>query len=256
MEARLRHDTETKRTPLVYVPGVDGTGELLLGTAERLAERFRLVRLRYEATAKPLDGDGYRELAASVASKIRSRGIGRTLIVAESFGVAVALRLALDHPELVGGMMLVNGFAHYEWRTKLAFSRLTSGLVPKPLFMLGRRWFAPAALFGPRRDAAAEKRFLQLVGQSFDAGYRKRLEMIARLDLRTRLIEIETPIRLIASDADRIVPSVASGRAMRDRLPNANLEILKGGGHVVLPFEDEPWVERLEQLLARTDLDA
>ena len=40
MEARLRHDTETKRTPLVYVPGVDGTGALLLGTAERLAERF------------------------------------------------------------------------------------------------------------------------------------------------------------------------------------------------------------------------
>ena len=33
--------------PLVYVPGIDGTGRLLLSTAERLTSRFRLICLRY-----------------------------------------------------------------------------------------------------------------------------------------------------------------------------------------------------------------
>ena len=33
--------------PLVYVPGIDGSGELLLGAAARLERRFRLTRLCY-----------------------------------------------------------------------------------------------------------------------------------------------------------------------------------------------------------------
>ena len=254
MLARLRDDTRSDGIPLVYMPGIDGTGEMMLGTAARLAERFRLVRLRYESTGKSFEGDGYRGLAASAADGIRDRRIERTLVVAESFGVAVALRMALDHPELVAGMLLVNGFAHFEWRTKLALTRLGVRCVPRPLFDFGRRHFAPAQLFGPRRDPEAERRFLEIVGHAFDDGYSRRLTMIARLDFRDRLKEISQPINLVASDMDRIVPSVAAARFMRDKLPNASLEILHGGGHVVLALEDEPWVERVTMLLVRTDL--
>ena len=48
MIARIVDDAGGPSAPLIYLPGVDGTGELLLGTAARLIERFRLIRLRYE----------------------------------------------------------------------------------------------------------------------------------------------------------------------------------------------------------------
>src|SRR6185436_9727966 len=73
--------------PLVYVPGIDGSGELLLGTAARLERRFRLTRLRYAGGS----GGDYASLAASVAACIERAGAARALVLAESFGVALAL---------------------------------------------------------------------------------------------------------------------------------------------------------------------
>ena len=47
----------------------------------------------------------------------RSRRDGqRTVILAESFGGAVALTLALARPDLVGRLVLVNTFAHFPAR--------------------------------------------------------------------------------------------------------------------------------------------
>jgi uncharacterized glyoxalase superfamily protein PhnB len=36
-------------------------------------------------------------------------------------------------------------------------------------------------------------------------------------------------------------------------LPDATLEILSGAGHIVLPFEEEPWVDRLLALQERAN---
>ena len=41
------HANDGKGPPLVYVPGIDASGEFLLGQAEVLARSFRLVRLRH-----------------------------------------------------------------------------------------------------------------------------------------------------------------------------------------------------------------
>ena len=70
--------------PLVYVPGLDGSGELLLGTAERLAQRFRLVRIAYRTTGPPpRGGDSYASLAESIAARLDELGIERALVVAK-----------------------------------------------------------------------------------------------------------------------------------------------------------------------------
>src|SRR6185503_7188673 len=63
--------------PLVYVPGIDGSGELLLGTAARLERRFRLTRLRYAGDP----GGGYADLAHSVAARIAELGRGPALVL-------------------------------------------------------------------------------------------------------------------------------------------------------------------------------
>src|SRR5262245_41325916 len=105
MEARVI-DVRGSGPPLVYVPGIDGSGELLLGTAARLAASFRLVRLRYGGDSS----GGYEELAASLVRVLDELEIERALLLAESFGVSVALETALDHPQRVAGLALVNGF--------------------------------------------------------------------------------------------------------------------------------------------------
>lgn len=248
------HADEGSGTPLLYVPGIDGTGELLLGTSERLAREFRLLRFRYTADA---EDDSYEALAASIAQLTRDAGIDRCLVLAESFGVAVGLRLALDHPQLVRGIALVNGFAHFGRRVSLAWSRMSAPLVPAWAFRLGRRWFAARELFGKDIDDETLQRFCSLpMSNGFDRAYQRRMSMIASLDLRPELSRVLQPAQLYASTDDHIVASRTAAEVMAALLPNASLQILEDAGHVVLPLPDEPWPERIHELALRAFGDA
>lgn len=251
MMARVRA-VAGKGQPVVYVPGIDGTGELLLETGPRLAESFRLIRLAYEAERpEPAGGDRYEGLARSIVDRLDELGVERAILLAESFGGAVALRVALDHAARVSGLLVVNSFVHYSARLRILFSTLTAPLVPDPMFHLGRRLLAARLLFGPRRGSESFRAFQDLSGVAFDDGYCRRLRMIRRLDLRPNLPAIRMPVALYASDSDRIVPSVREMSLMAERLPDATFEVLEGMGHLVLPMIEEPWTERLQALAGR-----
>lgn len=254
MRARIKGD-QGVGAPVIYVPGIDGTGDLMLGTAERLSARFRLIRVSYES--EPSDRaqpSGYQDLGTQIADLAAAAGLDSYLILSESFGGGVALQMALDRPSAVRGVMLINSFAYFPWRGLLAFSRLTSGLIPRWAFDLGRRLFAVHSLMGQRREADALRRFRELDGAFFDVGYRGRLRLIAGLDLRPRLAEIQQPVALVYGDHDRVVPSAQTMGVLHRALPDAELELVPGGGHLILPLESEPWGERLERLAARAGL--
>lgn len=248
MRARL-HGDAGEGTALIYVPGIDATGELLLGTCERLEQHFRLLRLEY---VDDDDVDTYAEIADSIAEIARKRHVDRCLLLAESFGGAVALRTALDHPGLVAGVAVVNGFAHFGRRAALAWSRFSAPLVPSWAFRVGRRWFAPGRLFGGEVDDDTLRRFHELPpGDGFDRGYMRRMKMIAGLDLRSELPALSRPVALYASTNDQVVDAVREAREMQGLLPDATLQVLEGEGHVVLPLPTEPWVDRMHELEAR-----
>jgi len=232
---------------VVYVPGIDGTGELLLGTAARLAARFRLVCLRYQTAPGAAD---YARLAASVADCLQALGIERAVLLAESFGGGVALHTVLARPERIAGLALVNTFARFPSRLRLAATRLVAPCVPRPLFALGRRLGGVHALFGARREADAVREFRALAGAHFDRGYRLRLRLLAGLDLRARLGEITQPALVVVGTQDRVV-APAAGRTLHAGLPRARLEIVDGGGHALLPLASLPWAEWLAGLLSR-----
>ncbi|HED66093.1 MAG TPA: hypothetical protein ENJ09_11130 [Planctomycetes bacterium] len=249
------YDSRGEKPLLAYVPGIDGTGEFLFGTAARLERHFRLVRFRYTSEVRgPLLGDGYGALAGDIGGALGELGGGDgALLLAESFGVAVALRTALDWPDRVRGLALVNGFARHGRPIRLGIARAVAALTPDALFRLGRRFAATRALFGPRRDAEAEQAFRSLPGTPFGAAYRRRLAMIARVDLTPRLGEIRVPVALYASDRDRVVPALAHARRMQALLPDATLTTIERAGHLVLPLAEEPWPERLLELARRAD---
>lgn len=246
MEAAVL-DTRGSGPPLVYVPGIDGSGEMLLGGARRLERRFRLTRLRYGGDAS----GGYAELARSVVERFDELAVERPLVLAESFGAAVALQVALDQPARVAGLALVNGFARFDDRLGLAITRGVFALAPQAWIHAGRRRFAQRGLFAPRRDERALDELLALRGDWFDERYRARLAWIARLDLRPRLGEVRCPVALFAADHDRVVAALRAGHEMAARIPDCELTVLERAGHVVLPLDEEPWVERMERLARR-----
>ncbi|MDP6763914.1 MAG: alpha/beta hydrolase [Planctomycetota bacterium] len=253
MLARVREDAGSGK-PLVYVPGIDGTGELLLGARERFAAEFRLVRLRYElGPGAPPGEDDYPHLASSVVDALDECDIGSAILLAESFGGPLGLQIALDHPERVSALAIVNSFSHYRMRARLALTNTVMPRVPPRLARFVRRHVGPPMLMGPRRDPEMVRAFREVEGLVFDEGYLRRARMVRGVDLRPRLGEIRCPVALFASERDGIVDSLPQAREMAAAIEGATMEIIPRGGHIALPLADEPWVERIRTLAARAE---
>ncbi|MFT5285195.1 MAG: pimeloyl-ACP methyl ester carboxylesterase [Planctomycetota bacterium] len=241
--------------PVVFIPGLDGSGELLLGTAARLRAHFRVVCMCYRTHgAPPAQGDQYKDLAKSVVNEMDRLGIERAIILAESFGGAVAFRTAIDSPERVAALAIVNSFAFYRRTLRLAISRSILRVVPPSVYKLCRYLFAPLVLLAPRRDPQAIAEFRTAPLLDLSGGYLRRMKLIGSLEMRSELSRVTQPVHLFASTHDRVLNSVRAAEEMAALLPDAEITILSKAGHVVLPLSEEPWLERLQTLAARSDL--
>lgn len=251
LAARIHSDGGRGPT-LLYVPGIDGTGEYLLETAERLREDFRLITLEY------FDDDGdepdsYEHFSHTIGEALADEDTGPQLLLAESFGGGVALQYALDHLDRIQGIALVNTFPRYRRRVHLWLTRLAFPLTSTRLFTFLRRKLAPWALFGPIREPEVTRRFYARMDPIFDDLYARRLSLLGKLDLRSRLREIQCPVLLFHSLRDRVVDSAWQARDMASLLPDARIYPLPRGGHLILPYQYVPWSEEIRKLLPDQD---
>jgi pimeloyl-ACP methyl ester carboxylesterase len=245
MTLAARIHTDGGRGPtLLYVPGIDGTGEYLFGTAERLRKDFRLITLEYfdDANAGP---DSYEHLSTTIGQVLANEEVGPLMLLAESFGGGVALQFALDHMDQIQGIALVNTFPRYRRRLHLRMTRLFFPLTSTRLFYAIRRRFAPWALFGPIREPEVTRMFYERKNPIFNELYARRLSLLAGLDLRARLPEISCPVLLFHSLKDRVVDSAWQAKLMASLLHAPRLYPIPLGGHLILPYEYIPWAQEI-----------
>ncbi len=229
-----KHGTETDRTdgrPLLYLPGLDGTGRLLFRQTD-LNRSYRVLCQSYPQDRKTT----YEQLAEAAASRLDREGIERpAVVVAESFGGAVGMTFALSYPEKVERLVLVNTFAWYPRRLLIRLATVVGALTrskPSPAFT--RRFRGPF-FFAPDTEPETRRQFWEQTADVPVRAFWRRACMIAGLDLRPRLAEIRTPTLVLVAPNDRVVPP-KSGRALAEQLPRAELvEISAGHAALVHP---------------------
>ncbi|MCP3857424.1 MAG: alpha/beta hydrolase [Actinomycetia bacterium] len=218
---------------VILVPGIDGTALLFYRQLPLLAQHFNVLSFPL-----PDNPDASMEdLVADLARLIGEVSDHGAILLGESFGGALSMSTALAHPELVRGLVVVNSFPYLDQRVQLRLAPLALKVMPWGLMPIVRR-FTEAKLHSPHcldEDLAEFHQRSRAIGQH---GYRRRLEIIRGYDIRNRLSDIEAPTLFLAGDRDRLVPSVDWGRFMVDRVPNADLQILEGYGHVCLINHD------------------
>jgi len=113
----------------------------------------RLVRLGHHPvaydqrghgrSAKPSSGYGFEHTAADAAAVIGATHLRRPIVIGHSWGANVALELAVRHPRLVSGAILLDGgFSsmrdRFDWRTaKRVLSPPAFGGIPVEAFLSG-----------------------------------------------------------------------------------------------------------------------
>jgi pimeloyl-ACP methyl ester carboxylesterase len=127
----------------------------------------------------------------------------------------------------------VNSFPHYAPQLRLLVAIAVLGAMPWGAMATVRR--ATASRMHSRHTHGAEvSPFLELSSGIRRDGYVNRLRVLREYDVRARLREIRSPTLFLASEQDRLVPSVAQAHYMAARVPGASLQVLEGHGHICL----------------------
>jgi pimeloyl-ACP methyl ester carboxylesterase len=213
------------RPPLVYLPGLDGTGRLL-HRQPALHEQFAVHCVSYPQHTP----NTYGGLAGLGIEVLERTGPG--VVLAESFGGAVALTLALTRPELVHRLVLVNTFAYFPRRPLIHLIASVGRWFPRkpshPMTRGFRGWF----FFSPEIPPAERTEWWDRTGDVPMSAYGDRLRLITALDLRSKLEAIRVPALVVTAPNDRVVPPPA-GRELARLLPKARL-LERSVGHAAM----------------------
>jgi len=235
--------------PLVLVPGIDGTALLFYRQQPLLARRFDTVAFPLP-TAQP-HAMTMSSLVDDLARLVEEVSHHGAILLGESFGGALALSTALARPDLVRGLVIVNSFPYFDERVKLALAPIVLQALPWAAMPIVRR-YTSGHLHSPHTRAADIDEFQRCARAIDRDSYIRRLKILRSYDLRDDLPAIESPCLLLAGDRDRLVPSVRWARYMSDRIPQSEMEVLAGYGHVCLIDHDldisrfvVPWWERV-----------
>jgi pimeloyl-ACP methyl ester carboxylesterase len=233
---------------IVFLHGLGGsqsTWQVVLG---ELVERFRLTAIDlpgHGASDKrdPAQADyGVAGLAAAIAEAIAALKAGPAIVVGHSLGGAVALQLALDHADLVTGLVLIDSAGLGDEISPSLLDLMASEPGPAAARGLLQLFFEDQSLVLDRGvEEMAQTQLAEgawtaqqaVAAAAFDRGGQ-------RSDLRPRLAEVGMPVAVIWGAKDRVIP-VSHAYAALSALPDVTLRILPAVGHVP-QVEDAPAV--------------
>ena len=218
--------------PLILVPGIDGTGVSFLRQVPLLERRYAVTRTHLRDDDRHRMSDLIDDLRRVVDESDRP-----VTLIGESFGGALAMSYALDHPERVRRLLIINSFAHYDSQAQLRLAYHLTRAMPWGLMPLARR-MATSRMHSPHTERDVIREYQRQMREAKKGGLVARLRILRDYDLRNRLSALQTPVLFLAADLDNLVPSVEQATLMQRLAPRATMRILKGHGHTCLIAPD------------------
>ncbi|MGY3586029.1 pimeloyl-ACP methyl ester carboxylesterase [Bradyrhizobium sp. USDA 4341] len=263
--------------PVVMLHGASSNLRAMRPLGDRIAKTRRVILID-----RPGHGWSMRERVADSTPAIQGRmiaealtrlGIIRAIVVAHSWAGALALRIALDHPDRVAGVVLLAPVA-YPWRggagryndviSTPLIGPLLAHTITLPLGYLVtksgvRGVFAPQPM--PADFVHDSETLLLLRPREFIANARDLVTLKAAVvEQAPRYAEIKAPLSIISGDVDKTVSTGIHSRPLAASAPNAKLIVLPGVGHMVqyaapdlVASEIEAMADRLVQPAATAD---
>jgi pimeloyl-ACP methyl ester carboxylesterase len=223
----------------IFLPGMDGTGQLLRSQIGFLEAAFDIRSL----AISPADLTGWDELAQQVGQLIAAevnKGHKRMVyLCGESFGGCLAMKVMQQIPQLIDRLILINPASSFRRQPLLTLGSCLVHWIPEGIYSTSTGILIPflAATERLSHDVLQQlQETLQIVPQTTTNW---RLCLLREFHItEAQLKAIVQPTLVIAGAADRLLPSVSEARHLVSILPNAQMAVLPDSGHACLLERD------------------
>ncbi len=224
----------------VFLPGMDGTGQLLRTQTAGLEKIFDIRCL-----AIPTDDlTSWDELTERVVQLVETEKANRPAeqpiyLCGESFGGCLAIKVALHAPYLFSRIVLVNPASSFHRRPWMLWGGQIIQWFPGALYQLSAIGLLPYIAALERIKPENRIALLQAMGMVHQATSVWRLSLLKSFHIDSLpLHRLTQPVLVMASGSDRLLPSIPDAQHLVKRLPDARLLTLPDSGHACLLEED------------------
>jgi pimeloyl-ACP methyl ester carboxylesterase len=239
--------------PIVLVPGLAGGARLVGPLAHLLARRHRVITYELRGERLPASARSPHDLgdlASDLGVLIEQLGLERPAVFGVSFGGAIALELAVAHPERLGALVLQGVEARFRTTLGATIARRVLERFPLPSDNRFVNQFFNL-LHGGRPEPGPLVDFVVEQCWETDQGVMaQRIALLETFDVADRLWRINVPTLVLAGSRDVIVPPLRQ-RALAAAIPDARFELLEGAGHVGFLTHRAAVAERVRKLVRR-----
>jgi pimeloyl-ACP methyl ester carboxylesterase len=231
--------------PVVLVHGANGTWQDfpadLIADLSRDHTVLTIDRPGHGWSGAPRGPLGLAENAAALLALLRAQRARGATLVGHSYGAAVALRAALEAPDLVSHVVAITPCTALDERNqryaraplvgepvgRLLFQYLSLALVPFGLPLRADAWHPHRA----PRGWSASRAFAYVPSQMHASArnFRSLAEDLAWL--AERLPGLGARLTVLAGEADRVTPPGRHVDWLREAIPGARIEVLPVVGH-------------------------
>jgi pimeloyl-ACP methyl ester carboxylesterase len=214
--------------PLVLIHGAGGS-HLYWPSEIRRLPNFRTLALDLPGHGKST-GHGLQTIAAysdRIIEWMNAIKLHRAIFIGHSMGGAIALQLALNHPERTLGLGLIGTGAKLPVDPLILDNTLNPQTYPSAIATIVAKSFSPAA--DPHLVDLAQNRY-EKTRRSVLHG-----DLLACnvFDRAANLPALKTPTLVVCGQHDELTPPRYS-QFLADQIPNAVLRIIPDAGHMVM----------------------
>ena len=245
--------------PVVLIPGLTCDGSVWQATVERFKQDYELhvVSLAGFGEQSPVAGELLPKAREELAAYIKDRGLERPVLVGHSLGGFLALWVACEAPDLVGGVVSVDGVPFLpdlqQPEATVDSVRKIASTVRQQFASLDAKSFAAqnkmmlSMLVGDSKQA---ERIGEMTSKSDPATVGRAMYELMTNDLRPLVRRIRVPV-LTLIPADSGVPGIRSAtlqkryRAQLSTISHCEVKFVEQTRHFIMIDQPEAFYEYL-----------
>ncbi|MEA5572421.1 alpha/beta hydrolase [Calothrix sp. UHCC 0171] len=219
----------------VYLPGMDGTGQLLRSQTAGLERGFDVRCLAIPRQ----DLTTWDDLTNNVLDLIErelSRNSQRSVyLCGESFGGCLAQKVAIKAPHLFKRLILVNPASSFKLRSWYVWASPLMDLVPEWVYGVSSVGLLPFLAALARIPESDRLELLDTVSSVPRETIIWRISLLREFAIdEVKLSQITQPTLILASLEDRLLPSATEAERLNQLFPNSQIVTLPNSGHACL----------------------